>query len=397
MDKSAFLNQVFSPSSPIKSKDLFRGRVQQLQDVTDAILEPGQHVVLYGERGVGKTSLANIMDVSFQNVMAAKVTCNRSQNFKDVWEAALGKIRFEYSQQGIGFQAAEKKQAVQLNLFLPDGLEVSSQDIENVLEKVNNSLLFIFDEFDSITDSETKVRFADTIKSLSDNATNVTILVVGIADSVNDLIGEHSSLERCLKQVQMPRMSEEELMLIIAKGLDLLKMTIDEHVTQKIIRLSLGFPHFTHLLAKYSAKAAIEEEKDQIVEEHFTKAINDCIVNVNQTVRDSYQKATITSKGESKFEDVIGACALARVDEYETFAANDVVDPFYLITDEKVSRQSLTYYLSRLCNDERSYLLEKVGTSKNIRYRFKYPLMKSYVRLKLTLRGKLNEETINPI
>jgi Cdc6-like AAA superfamily ATPase len=261
MDKLDLLNQVFSPSSPIKSKDLFRGRIQQLMDVTGAIHESGQHVVLYGERGVGKTSLSNIMDISFQNVMSAKVTCNRRQNFKDVWEAALSKIRFEYSEKGLGFQAVEKKEVVQLDIFLPNNLqEISSQDVQNVLEKVNNHLLFIFDEFDSITDNETKIRFADTIKALSDNAANVTILIVGIADSVNDLIGEHSSLERCLKQVQMPRMSDEELRSIITKGLELLGMTIDDQVTHKIVRLSLGFPHFTHLLAKYSAKAAIEEE-----------------------------------------------------------------------------------------------------------------------------------------
>jgi Cdc6-like AAA superfamily ATPase len=397
-EKHNLLNQVFSPSAPIQSKDLFRGRIQQLSDITDAILEPGQHVVLFGERGVGKTSLANIMNINFQNVLSAKVTCNRSQNFRGVWEAALSKIRFEYSTQGIGFQAVEKKQVVQLDLFLPSDLqEISSQDVQNVLEKVNNHLLFIFDEFDSITDSETKIKFADVIKSLSDNAANVTILVVGIADSVNDLIGEHPSLERCIKQVRMPRMSDEELTSIITKGLDLLSMKSRPEVIHKIVRLSLGFPHFTHLLAKYSAKAALEDGKVNISEEHFAKAIDDCILNVNQTVRDSYQKATITSKGESKFENVIGACSLAKTDEYETFATNDLVEPFYQLTGDRVSRESLTYYLSRLCNEERDRFLEKVGASSNIRYRFKYPLMKSYARLKLSQRGKLSGETLGLI
>ncbi|WP_334757881.1 hypothetical protein [Nostoc sp.] len=117
-------------------------------------------------------------------------------------------------------------------------------------------------------------------------------------------------------------------------------------------------------------------------------------MNVNQTVRDAYQKATITSKGESKFEDVIGSCSLAKTDEYETFTANDLIEPFFEIKGEKVTRESLTYYLSRLCSEERDNILEKVGTSKNIRYRFKYPLMKSYVRLKLLQREKLNDEAL---
>ncbi|GAB4179445.1 MAG: hypothetical protein Fur006_12670 [Coleofasciculaceae cyanobacterium] len=228
-EKLHLLNQVFSPAAPIKSRDLFQGRIEQLQNVTDAILEPGQHVVLYGERGVGKTSLANIMDISFEKVLSAKVTCNRKQNFKDVWEAAFSKIKFEYSRDGLGFQAVEKKQVVQLNLFLPNDLQdISSQDVQNVLEKVDNYLLFIFDEFDSITDDETRLRFADTIKFLSDNATKVTILIVGIAGSVNELIGEHLSLERCIKQVHMPRMLDIELESIITKGLEVLGLTIDE-------------------------------------------------------------------------------------------------------------------------------------------------------------------------
>lgn len=118
---------------------------------------------------------------------------------------------------------------------------------------------------------------------------------------------------------------------------------------------------------------------------------------MNQSIRDAYQKATITSKGESKFEDVIGACSLAKTDEYETFTTNDLIEPFYRITGRRVSRESLTYYLGRLCNDERSNLLEKVGTSKNIRYRFRYPLMNAYARLKLSHRGKLSSEALSLI
>lgn len=56
------LNAAFSPHAPIDAASLFRGRVEQIRDVADAMRAAGLHAVIYGDRGVGKTSLANIVD-----------------------------------------------------------------------------------------------------------------------------------------------------------------------------------------------------------------------------------------------------------------------------------------------------------------------------------------------
>ena len=185
-------------------------------------------------------------------------------------------------------------------------------------------------------------------------------------------------------------MSNEELKSIIDKGLELLEMTIDQKVSRRIVHLSLGFPHFTHLLAKFSARCAIANRESRISIGHFENAIEDCIRNTDHSIRNSYQKATITSRDESKVKDVIGACAIAETDEYETFSTNDLIVPYRKITGQMVTPQSLTYHLSRLCTDDRGNLLEKAGISRNIRYRFRNPLMKAYVGLKLSQQEKSN-------
>src|SRR5262245_7615521 len=53
-------NRTFSPAAPIDQLTLFAGRIQELRRVIDATTTRGQHVVIFGDRGVGKTSLANI-------------------------------------------------------------------------------------------------------------------------------------------------------------------------------------------------------------------------------------------------------------------------------------------------------------------------------------------------
>ena len=54
--------RAFSPSAPVRERDVFAGRREQIHQVVDAINQDGQSVLIYGERGVGKTSLANVID-----------------------------------------------------------------------------------------------------------------------------------------------------------------------------------------------------------------------------------------------------------------------------------------------------------------------------------------------
>ena len=52
---------VFQPRTPISVRELFAGRWTELNSVSDAVCQSGLHAVIYGERGVGKTSLSNVI------------------------------------------------------------------------------------------------------------------------------------------------------------------------------------------------------------------------------------------------------------------------------------------------------------------------------------------------
>ena len=58
----ARIHEAFSPSAPIdKQRSLFAGRTRQIDRLLGAIFQRGQHAIIFGERGVGKTSLANLL------------------------------------------------------------------------------------------------------------------------------------------------------------------------------------------------------------------------------------------------------------------------------------------------------------------------------------------------
>ena len=61
MDRHAFgerLNELVSPAQPIQSIENLQGRTKELARIEKALFAPGRHIFIYGDRGVGKSSLA---------------------------------------------------------------------------------------------------------------------------------------------------------------------------------------------------------------------------------------------------------------------------------------------------------------------------------------------------
>ena len=383
-EKLTKLNIVFSPTAPIKQKDFFFGRIQQLRKIVDAINEPGQHAILFGERGVGKTSLANIMESSILNVYPVKVTCSKEDRFKSLWQQAFNKIQYTTTIKGIGFNPQDKQRIVNLGKTFSVIDKVLPFDIVSFLNNFNSiKFLFIFDEFDNISDKSTRSSFADLIKSFSDNVSNSTVVIVGISDNVEDLIGNHQSLERCLKQVKMPRMSAEESSEIIINGLSALEINIKDKVKDQIIEFSSGFPHYVHLLCKYGAREIIENDKNEYNAEYLRIAIKIGIENSNEQLRSSYQKAITDTNSNSKWKFVLHACALAYVDQFDCFSVSQVLEKYNLLTGKTVKGGNISYNLNQLCFTERGEVLRKMGKGVNTRYRFVNPMMKAFVKLKI--------------
>src|SRR6202044_1389085 len=113
--------------------------------------------------------------------------------------------------------------------------------------------ILIVDEFDTLHDT-VKEMFANTIKTLSDHAVAATVILVGVADSVDELIADHQSIERALVQVKMPRMSRDEIFEILQKGLTQLGMTIQPEALSRIWILSQGLPVYAHLLGLHASR-----------------------------------------------------------------------------------------------------------------------------------------------
>src|SRR5688572_20504882 len=55
------LRDIFTPTQPVTQRSRFAGRLGLLARLISIIEEQRSHVVVYGERGIGKTSLMHIL------------------------------------------------------------------------------------------------------------------------------------------------------------------------------------------------------------------------------------------------------------------------------------------------------------------------------------------------
>src|ERR1017187_977936 len=365
----ANINAAFTPGAPINSRDLFAGRSKEVEKAIGTIFQPGQHSVIYGERGVGKTSLANtlfdvLVNMGKANYQTAKLTCSEAMNFAHIWR-------------GIFRQLRGKDENIDLATTLGD--DPHSENVREVFQAVADPSIVIIDEFDRIKDTTVHTALADTIKTLSDNAINTTLIMVGVADSLIELLKEDLSIILAIRGIPMQRMSKAELLGIMDKGMNHCHgLSIVQPAKERIADYSQGLPSITHLLAREAGLEAVRSFRTVITMSDLERAIVEAVDSQSEFLLEAYRSAVSAPRG-IHFKPVLLACAVAAKDDHGFFYAKDVTEPLRLISHKpNFNIPAFAFHLKAFCSESRGKILEKRGR----RLRFVQPIMGPYVILR---------------
>ena len=384
------IGQLFTPSTPIRLADLFAGRQGQIRQIIDAVAEPGRHVFVYGERGVGKTSLSQIIEhlvpSGRQRIVHSRKACTSEDSFETVWRKFFRDMRFSFESEGNITESAVSE-------LYKDG--ISPDDVLREMKQFssNDIPIFVIDEFNEINDKGTTCRLlANTIKALSDDGVSATIVVVGVADSVTELFSDHGSVSRCTEEVLMPRMSNAELGEIIDKRLSDLGLAIDPDARSKIIILSRGLPTYVHRLGKHAASRSVRVLRRRIAESDVDASIEEILSGSLQSLRIAYETATNSNQPGNLFKEILLACALARADDAGYFAPAAVREPLEKILGRPMTIAQYQNHLGDWHGPKRGRILQRTGDARSYRFRFAEPTMQPYVLMKGVAAGMVNEE-----
>jgi Cdc6-like AAA superfamily ATPase len=366
-------------------EELYLGRVAEVRLMVQAVHDPAKHVLLYGERGIGKTSLANTFwrqsNTSNFPILAARLQVNPFDDFSSLWSRALKE-----------FQTVFRHYSAEICSTFA---YVSPDIVRHEFQKIPRHLgaIMIVDEFDLLRDREARELTANLLKSLHDHAINVTVLLIGVAQNVEELISNHKSLRRVLSLVKLERVNTVDLGAILDSRLRLTSLEISTEARSEIVTLSCGLPYYVQILGKLAAQNAIEHHRLQVRVEDVTAAIENFLVEDGRSFSGDYQRATESRFASNIFRDVILASALTCSDPSGGFESSEVSKILNVIAPEKGYHHTrVQQRLAEFISDRRGRILIRSRTQARYRYCFADALMQPFIVMKAIKDGVIDEE-----
>lgn len=396
LDQTEFeriLGDHLRPSRPVDTTELLFGRAGALERMQEAYSSIGRQVFIYGDRGVGKTSVAktaafnlNPADCEPVYVMVGLGTTFRTLT-RDIYVQLRGprgtEARKRTSTLGIDLKAVHAQTAVERTEGgLPDISDVNSAiaALRAACPAGTPRRVVIIDEFDLIDSNDDKVMFAQLIKQLGDQEINACFFFVGIGRSLDELLNAHNSCYRYLEGVVLDRLNFSGRWDIIDACSEALGLEVNQDSRLRIAQISDGFPNYVHLVSQKLFWAVFRDENpvNIVSPEHYQVAVRNAVLSVEPHLKQAYD--TAIKKYKDDYEEVLWAVA----DHYELLRNTESIHGSYRRVMGLLNKDPLERYeLSQRLNSLKSAMCGKILVSpRRSWFEFRESVVRGYVRLR---------------
>lgn len=401
-DFAVVLNEVLSPSKPIRTLERLHGRSGDLENIEQALAADGRHVFVYGDRGVGKSSLAHTAAYQYQSSDAAPIIVDGSQD--DTFNTIVATI----ATKALKRSKTEKqtvKRAVGFSwhgLRLGVDVETSPLEIAGQIQSIGDAVellaqvaeyhssrpIVVLDEFDTIGDARERNKFASLLKHLGDQSVNLKFIFTGVGRNVDDLLGAHQSAYRQLQPLELSRLPWEARWEIVREAATAFRLAVDREVEWRIGIVSDGFPYYVHLITEKMLWTAFTSDSEVLVLSlaDYQSGLRTAIESINIELRRPYEKA-VTHR-QPAFEDIVWSTA----DGEELYRDVDDLYGSYTIVREKragrpvVERARFSEMLRKLKTPAHGGILTPLS-DRNGWYTYTEKMLRGYVRMQAEVNG----------
>lgn len=266
--------QAFTPSQPVADVRRLAGRTALIRRVIRSIEDQDLHVVLYGDRGIGKTSVLKVIQglATRANYLVHYVSCGHSASFSEVFRSLASRIPMLYDST-VDPTEGDRENSRSLADHLPEG-EFSVSQLTEVLSRIEGArILLILDEFDRSDIDGFRRPIGELIKNLSDRSIRVQLLIGGVAGNLSELVAHVPSIRRNIAGIGVPNLiaSEVDEMVDIAEVSG--NVRFDALARERLAEVSAGLPYLVGLIGQHAIFEAADAGDDWIARAHIDRAV----------------------------------------------------------------------------------------------------------------------------
>ena len=259
------LAEALSASQPVTSRDRFAGRFELLEALIAAVEQQRAHVVVYGERGIGKTSIIHMFAEAAREAryLVLYSSCGVAATFDDMFRSFAAQLPLLYHARISPTAEEAEHQRTFADLIGSAPLD-ARQLAELFAQVVGTRVIVVLDEYDRVADINFRREVAELIKNLSDRAARVQIVLTGVASNLEELIGFTPSIRRNIVGLPVGPMRDEEVREILANAEEATGLSFPAEAADLIVAMAGGSPYIARLLGLRAASRALDDARDTI-------------------------------------------------------------------------------------------------------------------------------------
>lgn len=371
--------KAFAPSQPVMHIADFAGRRGLLQQIVAAVEEHRNHVVIFGGRGTGKTSIAMaLLSVARRaGYHCAYTSCSRDSTLTTIFSSALSTLPLRFDQY---FDARDETANAGASFadLLPDHA-VSAQELVDILARIRGTrLLVVIDEFDRNENPVLTRDVTEVMKVMSDLAINCQIVMAGVGDVAESLVGEHASVARALYPVRVTAMKREEILDTLALASTRAGVALAPDVIEAVVSMASGRPYIARLVGLKASKFAMMRGADTAEMVDLDKGIGELLdYLVAAGFGEVEQLALASNVNLVTFVAIFGS----HRDAADRFTVEDVIATLGPVNSQRDISGAIAGLLERMATPEYGVLHVDIGEDGRRRYKFLDPRVELFTSL----------------
>jgi hypothetical protein len=157
---------------------------------------------------------------------------------------------------------------------------------------------------------------------LSDRGLPLSLIIVGVSATLEQIIGQHPSIERNIMPIHLPLLEDRDIAEMLRKGGSQAGLEFSDKAVEIVSTVARGMPYMAQLMGLRIAQASAQRGAEHVEDADILQAVQRLLRDANPTIISSHA-ALITGDADRAVQGALERIANADQDQWGRIAIGE--------------------------------------------------------------------------